>query len=327
MQVGLVGQRASVAIEVAAVAARVGAQVMPIEVTDMGSVDLVLVDATAVAAGGMSDLPRGRLPMVVVCEPGESAVGESAARVLGAGHVVELPTGADWLVEQMAARGGVRSLWVLGALGGVGASTVAIGCALAAAPDCLLVDADGGAPGLDLPLGIPQGTGARWSAIPASAEPLDPGSIQVALPKVAAVSVLTGPNPEPGGAERLHSVLGVGRTQFARMVVDCGRALPRGAACARGDAFVVIVPGSLAGILGGRRVLDGLPTCERLILVVARSGWLPVQEVADQLESRSWVELPRLRRAAELADCGELDSGRTGRSLRRLGQSIWQACA
>lgn len=324
MRVGLVGQRASVAIEVGAVAARVGAQVVPIEVAETASVDVVLVDASAVGPGGMSGPPRGRPPVVVVCEPGESCLGEAAANVLGAGHVVELPTGADWLAGQLAARGGVRTLWVLGALGGVGASTVAIACALAAGSDCLLIDADPGAPGLDLPLGIAQGTGARWSAIPTSGEPLDPGSIQAALPRVAGVSVLTGPMPEPGRAEALNSVLAVGRAQFEHMVVDCGRAVPPGAAHVPGDAHVLIVPGSLAGILGGRRVLESLPSCDRLTLVVARSAWLPVQEVADQLEARSCVELPRLARAAELADCGELDSGRTGRALRRLGQRIWQ---
>ncbi|MGB8022113.1 MAG: hypothetical protein WCF04_12855 [Candidatus Nanopelagicales bacterium] len=327
MRVGLVAQRTALAIEVAAVAARAGAQVVPLEAAESSFVDVVLVDVRAVVAGGPGGAGGRRAPVVVVCSPGESALGEAAAVIVGAGHVVELPAGADWLVEQLSAQSGARTLWVLGALGGLGASSVAIGCALAAAPDCLLVDADPFAPGLDLPLGIPQGSGARWSAIPASDAPLDPGSIRSALPSVSGVSVLTGPLPEPGWAGRLNSVLGVGRTAFAHQVVDSGRAVPLGAKVEPGDAYVLVVTGTLAGILAGRRALAALPGRDQLVLAVAPCSWLPVHEVADQLEGRSWVELPRLPRAAELADCGELDSGRTGRSLRRLGQRIWEVCA
>lgn len=327
MRVGLVGQRTALAIEVAAVAARAGARVVPLETAQDDSVEIVLVDARAVNDGGQRGSSGRRGPLAIVCASGEAALGEAAAASLGAGHVVELPAGADWLVEQLAGPSPARTLWVLGALGGVGASSVAIGCALAAAPDCLLVDADPFAVGLDLPLGIPQGAGARWSGIPSSAEPLDAGSIRSALPSVAGVSLLTGTMPDPGRVGRLNAVLAVGRAAFAHQVVDAGRAVLRGADLETGDACVLVVPGTLAGILAGRRVLSTLPCRDRLVLAVAPSAWLPVPEVVDQLAGRSWVELPRLPRAAELADCGELDSGRTGRSLRRLGQRIWQVFA
>jgi hypothetical protein len=377
VQIGLVGQRADLAVEVAALAARVGAGIVslcPAGALRAGggalphaSVDLVLVDVAVIGAGGLEgpgaalgvpdgghgfggdaasgqpqvvagdDARAGVLrvgaPVVVLCRSGEGGWAREAAATLGSAHVVELPLGAPWLVSQLAPERGSCLLAVVGAVGGVGATTVAIGCALGAGPDCLLVDADPDSPGLDLPLGIAEGAGVRWAEIPDTADPLDPGSLRSALPHVGGVTVVTGSGISSGlaagcgpggfpGSGRVAGVLGVGRAEFARTVLDAGRGrLPAGLVgpC---DPVVLVVPATLAGVVAGRRALAGLVAHE-VVVVLRPTGWLPADEVAEQLGVQVALQVPRLRRAAELADCGDLSSGRTGRMLRTLGEQIW----
>jgi hypothetical protein len=60
------------------------------------------------------------------------------------------------------------------------------------------------------------------------------------------------------------------------------------------------------------------------VVALRPTSWLPADEVAEQLGVPVALEVPRLRRAAELADSGDLLSGRTGRALRTLGEEIWR---
>jgi DNA-binding transcriptional ArsR family regulator len=203
--------------------------------------------------------------------------------------------------------------------------------------ECLLVDADPDSPGLDLPLGIPEGSGVRWSQIPDTADPLDPGSLRAALPEVGQVAVVTGsglgsdsvPCPDPVCAHvpgRVQGVMGAGRAEFARTVVDAGRgSLARGL-LGPGDAVALVLPATLAGVVAGRRVLAALPT-QQVVVLLRPSDWLPASEMAEQLGVPVSLEVPRLGRAAELADCGDLLSGRTGRALRSLGAQVWAQLA
>ncbi len=372
VQIGLVGQRADLALEVASLASRAGASVLALDpaqspdgvigVTPGVQVDLVLVDVASIAAprpGGGSDrldLPgaeyaspattspaasRGVLrdpgagkppPVVVICRAGEGAWARRAADALDFSHVVELPLGAPWLMSQLAPEHGSPVLGVVGAVGGVGASTVAIACAVGAGADCLLVDADPDSPGLDLPLGIPEGAGVRWPGIPDTSDPLDPGTMRAALPTVDRISVVTGSGVGRGsagaragagpGVGQVAGVLGVGRVEFGRTVVDAGRGrLPTGL-LGPGDAIALVLPATLAGVVAGRRVLDRL-THQQVVVLLRPTGWLPADEVAGQLGVPVALEVPRLRHAAELADCGDLLSGRTGRALRSLGEQVW----
>ncbi len=376
VQVGLVGQRADLAVEVAALAARADASVAALGLAEVAHavggvlaqapVDLVLVDVAVLATGGpealgvmlgmaggghgngqaahgeplvvTGDAPRAgarrtAAPVVVLCRAGEGPAAREAAVALGCAHVVELPLGAPWLVSQLAPQRGSAVLGVVGAVGGVGATTVAIACALGAGPDCLLVDADPDSPGLDLPLGIPEGQGVRWSAIPDSPDPLDPSSLRSALPQVGGVRVVTGSGIESGlaagtgplgapGRGRVAGVLGVGRAEFAHTVVDAGRGRVSPGLIGPRDAVALVLPATLAGVVAGRRVLADL-TAGQVVVLLRPTGWLPADEVAEQLGVPVALEIPRLRRAAELADCGDLLSGRTGRALRTLGEQVW----
>lgn len=366
VRIGLVGQRADLALEVASLASRAGAAVLAMDpaegrgaVTGPGSaeqVDLILVDvawAEAARPGapevagaryqpaapswcasrGILVPPAGsRPPVVVVCHVGETAWARDAAAALGGSHVVELPLGAPWLVSQLVPEPGAPVLAVVGAVGGVGASTVSIACAVGAGADCLLVDADPDSAGLDLPLGIPEGAGVRWPGIPDSPNPLDPGSLRAALPAVERVCVVTGGvrndrdvgalGADEPGVGRLAGVLGVGRVEFGRTVVDAGRGALATGVLGPGDAVVLVLPATLAGVVAGRRVLDRFPD-QQVVALLRPTGWLPADEVAEQLGVPVALEVPRLRQAAELADCGDLLSGRTGRALRSLGEQVW----
>jgi secretion/DNA translocation related CpaE-like protein len=295
----------------------------------------VLVDVDSAGAAG----PDGAgsrpppVPLVVLCRSGEGPWAREVAVALGSAHVVELPSGAPWLGAQLAPERRSAVLGVVGAVGGAGATTVAVACALGAADECLLIDADPDSPGLDLPLGIPEGTGVRWPEIPDTPDPLDPASLRSALPRVGTVSVVTGVgagDAMPGGSElggarglgRVAGVLGVGRAEFHHTVVDAGRGrLPPGL-LGPGDATALVLPATLAGVVAARRVLGGLAP-QQVVVLLRPTGWLPADEVAEQLGVSAVLEVPRLRRAAELAECGDLLSGRTGRALRDLGEQVW----
>jgi hypothetical protein len=207
-------------------------------------------------------------------------------------------------------------------VGGAGGTTAAIACAAAVGTDCLLVDADPWSAGVDLALGIDDPAAGRWPAVPDTTQPLVAESLRVALPTLHGITLVTGGLPDPPGA-RIGAVIGVGRRDFARTVVDCGRqAHPD--AVGPGDAAVIVTPATLAGVVGSRRILERLPT-GHVTLAIRASGWLPPRQVAEQLGIGRFVEIPGLARVAELAECGDLLTGRTGRALRRLGARIWGA--
>ena len=262
--------------------------------------------------------------MVVLCRAGEGAWAREAAAALGCAHVVELPLGAPWLVSQLAPERGSAVLAVVGAVGGVGATTVAIACAVGAGADCLLVDADPDSPGLDLPLGHPGGRrrrGGRRSRTPP--DPLDPGSLRSALPQVGrgqrghrlAGSAPDGPaggpvRGRPGSGGWPASWASGARSSAARWSMPGAVRLPAGL-LGPGDALALVLPATLAGVVAGRRVLAGLPA-QQVVVLLRPTGWLPADEVAEQLGVPVALEVPRLRRAAELADCGDLLSGPDG---------------
>jgi len=342
VRIGFIGQRADLAVEVTALAGQAGASVVPMGWSDGPGphapivpgpeVEVVVVDVTAAAArlpdrALLADRPAGPAG-VVICREGEVAQARQVADDLGFAQVVQLPRAARWFSEQLMPSAHAPVLAVLGAVGGVGATTLAIACADTAGPDCLLVDSDPVSPGLDLVLGIPDGVGGRWGQIPDTSAPLDPGTLRAALPQVRGVTVVTGPLtsdslPQGPDAARVRSVIDVGRAEFARTVIDAGRGPMPADLIHAGDAVALVLPATIAGIVGARRVLAHLPT-ERVVVVLRPTGWLPADQVADQVGRPVDLEIRRLRRATELADCGDLLSGRTGAALRRVGERIWE---
>ena len=69
-----------------------------------------------------------------------------------------------------------------------------------------------------------------------------------------------------------------------------------------GDAVVLVLPATLAGVVAGRRVLAGL-RAQQVVVLLRPTGWLPADEVAEQLGVPVALEVPRLaacRRAGRL---------------------------
>lgn len=334
VRLGLVTERAEMALLVAGVAASAGAQVLRIDRSTTGPEvpALVLVDAMDDSArgalavrgghppgpgGGDWGEPRGAAACIVVHLGGEALAARSAAEEVGADHVVELPAGGSWLAQRLVPARPRPILAVLGAVGGAGATTVSIACAAGAGPDCLLVDADPLSVGMDLALGLPEATTGRWSAVPQTTQPLVEESFRAAFPVLQDVTVVTGPSPAASD-DRVANVLRVGREHFRRTVVDLGR---EPSAVAAGDLVVIVAPATLAGVVASRRLLDRLPT-DRVLVGVRPTAWLSARDAGEQL-GVAFRELPRLARAAEMADCGDLLGGRTGRAMRHLGGQIW----
>ncbi len=363
LRVGLVGERADLALEVASVASRAQAQLVPVTRGSGGprvppldpwptrgtapppqpeaALDVLLVDVAVMAdehVGGRpadpgSHGPPSEVPTVVICRTGEVEPSRAAATRLGCHHVVELPAGASWLAGALSPRQASGVLGVVGAAGGVGTTTAAIACAAGSGEDCLLVDADPSSAGLDVPLGVPEGAGARWAGIPDSDDPLDPGSLWASLPRIGPVTLVTGPKDASGAAgaprplaRRISGVLDAGRAEFRRTVVDLGRGGEGLGLLGPRDTVAIVVSATARGVMAGRLVRSQLPT-QRVVVLLSPAGWLPAGEAAERLEVPAALEVPRLRRVQELADCGDLLSGRTGRRLRRFGQRVWQVAA
>lgn len=254
---------------------------------------------------------------------GEAELAQRTAGVIGASVVVELPTGESGLRRLLGPDSqSAPSLAVVGAVGGAGATTVAIACA-AAAPDALLVDADPWSAGMDLPLGIGPERGGRWSAIPDTTEPLVAQTLRTVLPGVQGITVLTGPAPTPAGA-RLAAAVAVGRTGFGSLVLDCGRS-PSGVPLTTGDPVVIVTPATIAGVVGSRRLLESLDVGARAVLAVRSGGYLPIEELAEHLGVGAVLEVPRVARLPESLECGEVLAGRVGRDLAAIGERLWRA--
>jgi hypothetical protein len=333
VRVGALGLRPALAGHAEAALRPVGAQVVPLPAVPgwegplaVGSLALVLLDGGAGDGGSRLDPHSGEagepVPRVVVHLPGEGLRAGALAAAVGARAVVELPTAGTWLAGALASREPARppALVVVGAVGGAGASTLAIAAA-AAATDCLLVDADPATTGLDLPLGMTELPGARWTGIPTSADPLDPASLRAALPTVAGCAVLTG---EGLGQDdpRVAAVVQVARRSHEHVVVDAGRALP--AWLGPTDPVVVLAPATLAGVVGARRLVLARGAGP-LVLAIRETPWLEPAAIAAELGLPDCLVVPALRRVAEASQCGDLLGGRPGRAVRRLGAQVWQA--
>jgi secretion/DNA translocation related CpaE-like protein len=278
---------------------------------------LVLVGADALTGGGLRALPRR--PGVVVVATGELPAAEWALAVeLGAERVAVLPGDETWLLGRAAAavRAPVERGWlvaVAGSCGGAGASTLAAGLALAAAPDVLLVDGDPWGGGLDLLLGAERADGLRWSDLTGLRGRVAGDALLAALPEVAGVHVLAASRSAPTAVpdEALSAVVEAARGVGRPVVVD----LPRPGAPADGaaglpaeaDLAVLVVPARLRAATAARLVVGtpGSAWAGAHLVVGQVAGGLSPQEVADVVGRPVVAELGRDRGAVPRAERGE----------------------
>ncbi|OFT30944.1 hypothetical protein HMPREF3170_01595 [Corynebacterium sp. HMSC08D02] len=191
-----------------------------------------------------------------------------------------------------------RVIGVVGASGGVGASTFAAACARAAAPSTL-VDGHAHSGGLDLLLGIEEEIGARWGEIAIGEGAVAREDVRRALPVTPdGVAVMTcsrevsgaGLGDDADELEALVEVLGTGGVT----VVDAPCAqLP-----ARCDVVAILVAPQVRAVSAAAQLVA---QCERAglrhVLVVRDIGWagIGVDEIAAIAGSRVVATIGQVR--------------------------------
>lgn len=326
------------------------------------------VVATAAAAGRLwvesplvlvgPDVPADALPgrrdrLVLVARTADPALWQQAG-VMGAAHVLVLPGGESVLADLLLtapSRGAPsgRVVGVVGAVGGCGASTLAVAIAATqTARSALLVDADRVGAGLDLALGTEHEPGLRWGDLAGVRGALRPELLTQALPVLDGVHLLgwgagegsetvteTGDHGVDYDGlvplDALRSVTAAARSTVDLTVLDLPRRLDPAAAqhWRLLDAAVLVVPAQVRAVVAGRGLLDHLTAVVPEVHVVVRSGTrggLGVTPVGDALAwaiSGRWASDPRLADAAERGDLLHASrSGPTGRLARDLVQLL-----
>lgn len=200
--------------------------------------------------------------------------------------VLPLPDGGGRLAEALA---GVRSMGVpngrlislVGASGGLGVSTLAVGIAMTAprGTAAAVVDLAPSSGGLDLLMGIESAEGARWSQLAAARGEL--GDLAAGLPSMGGVPVVTqdreGPRtPTP---EAVTAVVGALRRQHTLVVMD-GPAPPLVAP----DRTLLVVGADVRSVAAARmRVEAGAVAPSELVVRRGRGRNLPAAVVGRAL--------------------------------------------
>jgi MinD-like ATPase involved in chromosome partitioning or flagellar assembly len=209
---------------------------------------------------------------------------------------------------------------VVGAAGGVGASTLA--CLLAerraaAGERVVLVDLDPAGGGLDVLLGVEQAPGARWSDLRHIGSGVEGAELVAALPHwrgVAVVSgdaprtqhadVAAGPDPAVAGAV-VDAVADAGGLVVLDASVRGAGVLPAWAAVARADASVLVTAQDVIGVAAALAARSALPgnRCG-MVLRARRAPVVAPVEAAQALRLRHVATLPADRSVAPSTDRG-----------------------
>jgi secretion/DNA translocation related CpaE-like protein len=288
---------------------------------------LILLDPAALAGVAAAGVPR-RQGVLLACANEPTASTFQAALALGVEHVVRLPGEEDWLVDALAdvvdrpAGASGQTLAVLGARGGAGASVFAAAAARTASKSgqpTLLVDCDPLGGGLDVLLGVEDGSGLRWPDLRLTSGRLAAPALRSALVEGgrSGPAVLScareggGPTPEAVGA-----VIEAGTRSGSLVLCDLPRTLSATAEAAlhRTDLAVLVVPAEVRACGSARGLLASLAERGVRAGVVVRGpapGGLRAPDVAEALQ----VPLLAAMRAEPALD-SSLERGRFGPKAR-----------
>ena len=258
---------------------------------------------------------------------------------LGAESVLELPAAGSWLLETLADLGENsaepgRSVAVIGASGGAGASVLAAAIATVACAhsDVLLLDLDPLGPGQQLLVGHEDGTGISWQDLEVSSGRLGAGALRDAVPRRDRLGVLTwaGRHSDRVPAPLVAETVAAGVRGHEWVVLDVPRREEddvRGllGAC---DHVAVVVPARTSSLAAAARFA---PTVRRAApgagLVVRTHRAAPTAaEVARALGLVPWAEMRDERRLDEHLALGLGVAGsRRGPLARAAGQVLARA--
>lgn len=204
-------------------------------------VDEVAAMAAASVMSGRQVLPQ-RAGVIVVgvrqtadAEP-DGAIWRAALGI-GAEHVVLLPKADRWLVDRMGAaedgqRARGRVIAVVGACGGVGASTLALalGSALhARGRSTIVIDTDDAGGGLEVLAGTDGEPGSRWGDLQGSigtlAGRIGPATLHSAFPSALGPSILSVSRDDVGCVDSasILAITEAGRHAFDAVILDVAR--------------------------------------------------------------------------------------------------------
>ncbi|MFD1859470.1 hypothetical protein EHW97_07655 [Aeromicrobium camelliae] len=240
--------------------------------------EAVIVDAAALAWVRSLAVPR-RDHVLVLAESPDAAVWADALALGAVGvwerHEDDAVTGA--LTRAVDGRGEACVLAVVGASGGVGASTLVVACAQLAhrrGASALAVDGDPDGPGLDLVAGFEHREGLRWDEITLTDGHVAARSLSEALPHSGARVLSFGRSGraslDPG------PVLTAAQRGFDLVVGDLPRhtlGLPGLGAdlLSRSLAAVLVVPEHVTGLAAAERIVAELEGRSDRLLVISRA--------------------------------------------------------
>jgi secretion/DNA translocation related CpaE-like protein len=260
----------------------------------------VLIGADQTVACLRARLPRRSRMIIVGHGEIDDTVWESA-ELIGAEHVVVLPTAESWLVEQFTRRAATagpaaRTVAVIGGRGGAGASILATGLAttaVRAGHRTLLLDADPLGGGLDLALGWEQRDGLRWRSLADADGRVDPQSLIKALPSRGDL-VLLSFDRKPGEptdipAEAMAATMDAARRGRDVIVADLPRRLDDAAVVAleNADRALLVVPAEVRAAASAERTAKAVAQHCADVAVVVRGpapGRLRARDIVHALK-------------------------------------------
>lgn len=307
------------------------------EAVGPAAVDIVLLDAGDLRDAGATARFTG--PDVVLLGASEDGDLWELAAQTGDCSVAVLPEAEAWLADRIASGeeepGGCSGavLGVLGAVGGVGASTLA--CWLAAHAGgagwtTALVDADPDACGLDLLLGLELQPALRWPDLTGSQGTLSAERLWEVLPGIEQIPDLRwlswGRGPAPAPAAPLGPVLRALRRACELIVVDLGRGAERSFGLVpHCDVVLAALPRTVRGILAAERVaasVAGAPV--ELVLCGAAVSDLDVRTTGELLEAAPLGPVRFDPRVPEAAETGRLLERGRRRPHAEVVADLWE---
>lgn len=307
---------------------------------------LVVVDSEAIDVVGEALRGQSADVVVVTDDAGRLSVWEAAVRV-GASRVLTQPADDAVLLELVALASEPAGpagplLAVVGGRGGVGASTLAIALAWAAAEQnrpVTLVDLDGFGGGLDVALGLERVDGLRWPqlcstrGVVASAALREqlPAIGDVAVVSVAAPAVADDPVVTMPDRAALASVLDATRRASGVVVVDLPRASTELADTVIVDAtaVVLVVPAEVRAVAAATTCLRRLHTFRDDVHLVVRTdarGRLRDNDVTSALGLEHLATVRHEPGLTTASDAGEimrwLRRSRLGRTAKQVTSEL-----
>jgi secretion/DNA translocation related CpaE-like protein len=300
---------------------------------------VVLVGTDQVAALARTSAPRRPQVHVVATSPAADSVFR-AALDLGAESVLELPDAASWLLDVLAELGeGVvdlgRSVAVVGASGGAGASVFAAALATVASAtsDVLLLDLDPAGPGQQLLVGDDDLAGVTWHDLAVSAGRLGARALRDAVPRRHRLGVLgwAADRSDPVPPELVRRAVAAATRGHGWVVLDVPRRWHEDvrsllASC---DHTVVVARAGIGSLAAAARFVGPLAPqlpAAGLVLRTQRDG-APGSEVARALGLDLWGEMRDERRLEEHLALGLGPAHASRGPLARTAAVVLAHCA